>query len=68
MFGISDSETWLEMGFVALGVSILVGIAALFYGRARVGAQHAGRQGQNAPHQGSVSSERHRNIQTVAAR
>ncbi len=68
MFGVRDQEIFLEIGFVVFGLGILAGIVALVYGCARGGTRQGERRAQNPPSAGSVSGERHRNIQTVAAR
>ncbi len=68
MFGVRNQEIFLEIGFALFGLGILAGIVALVYGRARGGTRHGERRAQNPPTEGNVSGERHRNIQTVAAR
>ncbi len=67
MLGVGDQETWLEIGFALFGLGILAGIVALVYGRARGSTRRGERHAENPP-AGNVSGERHRNIQTVAAR
>ncbi len=68
MFKIRDQETWLEIGLLVLGLGILAGIVVVMYGRARGGTRQGERRAQNPPAAGSLSGERHQNIQTVAAR
>ncbi len=68
MFGVNDQETVLEIGLLALGLGILGGIGAVLYGRVRRSAWLGDGRAQNPPPPGSVSGERHQNIQTVAAR
>ncbi len=67
-----DQESLLEIGLLLLGAGILTGIAALLYGRARGSARHgerkAGTVRRNPAAAGTMSGDRHRNIQTVAAR
>jgi hypothetical protein len=63
-----DDETWLELGFAIFGMGLLAGIIAVGYGRAKGRVTHSSRRTQKLPAAGSVSGERHRNIQTTAAR
>ncbi len=68
VFGVDDQESLLEIGIVILGAGILTGIVAVLYGRARGNGRHRAHKAQNPPAASNVSGERHRNIQTVAAR
>ncbi len=68
VIGMQNQESLLEIGFVLFGLSILAGIVALVYGQTQGGRHQGARRAQNAPARGSVSTERHQNIQTVSAR
>ncbi len=67
-----DQESLLEIGLLLLGAGILTGIAALIYGRMKGNGRHSERKAgtvrRNPAAAGTMSSDRHRNIQTVAAR
>ncbi len=63
-----DDELWLELGFAILGAGLLAGMIAVALGRAQGQVKHGQRHASSPPSAGSVSGERHRNIQTVAAR
>lgn len=63
-----SDEGWLEVGLVALALGVAAGIGVLMFGRASSASTQAQRHGDAPPSPHSVSSERHRNIQTVSAR
>lgn len=63
-----DQETVLELGLVVFATGLVTGLVTLIYGRATGGVKRSRRHHQMPPQPGSVSSERHRNISTVAAR
>ncbi len=63
-----DRELLLEIGGGLFAAGLIGGLLVLLWGRA-TGSAHRGRQRhKQAPAAGSVRSERHKNIATVAAR
>ncbi len=68
VFGLRDQDSWLDIGLAVFGLSILTGIVALLYGRTRGTVRRREGWAQNPPAPGRIPGERHRNIQTVAAR
>ncbi len=63
-----DRETWFEIGMLALAGGILGGIGILVYGQTLEGIVHSLNRRQGPPAPGSVSNERHMNIQANPAR
>ncbi len=63
-----DRETWFEIGMLALAGGILGAIGVLVYGQAAESVVHSPKRRQGPPAPGSVSNERHMNIQTNPAR
>jgi hypothetical protein len=58
----------LEAGFVLFGVGLLGGLGILMLGRTKGKVQHHKQRAKGAPSRGSLPTERHQNINTVAAR
>ncbi len=63
-----DMEMFLDFGIVLFAAGMLVGGVTLLLGRTSGKVEHDRRHGEGPPERGSVSSERHRNVQTVASR
>jgi hypothetical protein len=63
-----EGELLLEAGMLAFAAGLAVGLGALLMGRATGNARRAARRAEGPPSWGSVSSQRHQNIATAAAR
>ncbi len=63
-----DREMLLEAGLVLFGMGLLGGLGILMLGRAKGKVQHHQQHAKGAPSPGSLPTERHQNINTVAAR
>ncbi len=63
-----DRETWFEIGLLALAGGILGGLGVLLYGQAAENITHTQIKLLGPPAPGSISNERHTNIQTNPAR
>jgi len=57
-----DPELVLEIGFAAVGLGILGGLALLLLGRLSGDAQRTGHHAEGPPSAGSVPAERHQNL------
>jgi hypothetical protein len=66
--GIGDRETLLEVGLIAAGVTLLGGVALLFFGRASGSARRGKRHAEGPPSPGSVAPDRHQHIQATSGR
>lgn len=63
-----DQELLLEIGGGLFAAGLIGGLLVLLWGRATGSARRGRRRRRQAPAAGSVQSERHKNIATVAAR
>ena len=57
-----DHESWLEAGLIALGLGVLVGLAALVAGRLTGDVRRGSRHAEGSPSPGAVPDQRHQNI------
>ncbi len=63
-----DMGMFLDAGILLFAAGMVAGGVILLLGRTSGQVEHDRRHGEGPPRRGSIGSERHRNVQTVAAR